>query len=431
MPLFEPIAEAMPDKIHQVSPLQSPSNGFFILIFGWIFQKQAVAFLVPELKQQYTSRSSGSSNSLHHRISHRRSGGPYRLSSSSSSSSSLFGDRSDHCDTLETLSDLLSNLLSANKTDAHPTAESDLSQNRQRQRQLLTTRLSNVHDSEVDSKHIHINRTYVEKSTIVDAGQGLFVRKDCPEGTLLTCYPGDALVDLASNGDGVIDIDTNNNAEGRVTWGSHASSRTNATTMTNDEDDRDGDGKTNSKDDGFNKFALRQDYMLRAICDHWGIVAVPEILGDADPSYLGHFANDGAQHPPSCESELAAYVIESADKANAMHQPCEDCHMITVATRDLKAGEEIFVTYGPDYWREQQASFVLSSSSSSPSSSQVITVDEDHYDDGFDDQDFDDSDLDDDFDFDYYDTEAEAIVTDIISSLEESSESPSRGKGFG
>jgi hypothetical protein len=179
--------------------------------------------------------------------------------------------------------------------------------------------------------------------------------------------------------------------------------------------------------------------MLRAIRDHWGIVAVPEIDGEDDPSYLGHFANDGTRHPPRCESELAAYVIESADRANAMHQPCQECHMVTVATRDLTAGEEIFVTYGPDYWREQ-ASFVVSSSpsSSSQDSTSSSTVDEDQiYDDGFDDEDFDDenfddSDLEDDFEFDYYDTEADSIVTDIISSIEQdSTESPSRGKGFG
>ena len=391
----------MPDKIHQVSPLHSPSIGVLLLVFGWIFQKQAVAFLVPERNQHYASRSSSSGSSY---------GGQCRLGSS------LSEDRNDYCDTLETLSDLLSNLLSANETDAHPTQD----RQRQRQRELLTTRLSNAHGYDIDSEDIHINVTYVETSTIANAGLGLFVHKDCPEGTLLTCYPGDALVDLASDGDGVMDdIDTTtttdtDTAEGRVTWGSHASSTA---------------------------FPLRQDYMLRAIRDHWGIVAVPEIYGEDDPSYLGHFANDGARHPPMCESELAAYVIESADTANAMHQPCEECHMVTVATRDLKAGEEIFVTYGPDYWREQ-ASFVVSSSSSSSSqdsasssSSQdsTSTVDEDQiYDDGFDDEDFDDSDLEDDFEFDYYDSEADAIVTDIISSIEQdSTESPSRGKGFG
>ena len=92
--------------------------------------------------------------------------------------------------------------------------------------------------------------------------------------------------------------------------------------------------------------------MLRAVRDDWGIVAMPEL--DGDPSYLGHFANDGAV-APLCESELAAYVIESADKANAVHQECQGCHMVTVATKDIKTGNEVLVTYGPEYWRQQPA----------------------------------------------------------------------------
>ena len=57
---------------------------------------------------------------------------------------------------------------------------------------------------------------------------------------------------------------------------------------------------------------------------------------------------------PVAEVDLASYVIESNDLANAMHNDIGDgSHMVTVATRDIRKGEEIFVTYGPEYWMGQ------------------------------------------------------------------------------
>jgi hypothetical protein len=376
----------MPSTIHQALPLQSLRMASFLWIFGHILLKPTDAFLVTSNRLHHTLPSSGDG----------RSGcGPNqrflldgRRHLGGGSSTSLREDCGDGSDTLETLSELLSHWLSVNEADGLPH-----DQQQQRQRELLTSRLSSVHDSDVDSdaRHIYINRTHVQTSTIAGIGKGLFARTDCPEGTLLTCYPGDALVDL-ENTDAP-------HGEGNVLWGSHAKK---SAMMTNE------GGKT--------CHPLRQEYMLRAIHDDWGIVAVPEIVvEDDDPTYLGHYANDGAERPPTCESELAAYVIESADRANAVHQPCQGCHMVTVATRDVKAGEEIFVTYGPDYWREQ-ASFVPS-----------VSQDNNRDDDSFDDEDFDDSD----FDYDCYDEEVDAIVADIIFTSDEPPESPSRGKGFG
>ena len=50
------------------------------------------------------------------------------------------------------------------------------------------------------------------------------------------------------------------------------------------------------------------------------------------------------------EDNIAAYVLKSFDVANAMHQPLDEdeFHMVTVVIRDIKEGEEILVTYGPD-----------------------------------------------------------------------------------
>jgi hypothetical protein len=91
-------------------------------------------------------------------------------------------------------------------------------------------------------------------------------------------------------------------------------------------------------------------YVLGVDDDH-GILALPDL--DQDPAYLGHFANDGGTLPTR-EAELSTYVIESDDRSNARHQGIAgDSHMVTIATRNICAGEEIFVTYGPEYWKEQ------------------------------------------------------------------------------
>ena len=260
-------------------------------------------------------------------------------------------NHNDHDDTLETLSKNLSSLL-ANQTT---------------QTELLTSRLG--HNVFV------LNKTHVRESTILDIGMGLFASQDCPKGTLLTCYPGDALVDL----------DNDDDDDDKITWGS------------------------------LGEFTLHQEYMLRAIQDNWGIVAMDGSDTD-DFTYLGHYANDGAKRP-LCEQELGTYVIESSNQANAEHRPLQDCHMVTVATKAIQKGDEIFVTYGPDYWREQDE-FV-----------------EDDDDDEIEEFEFDDDEdkFDDwEFDNDFYDEEAEGIVSDILSSIEvDEQESPSRGKGFG
>lgn len=168
---------------------------------------------------------------------------------------------------------------------------------------LLNTRL----------RDLDINRTIVGPSTVPNAGNGLYAACDCPKGTILTCYPGDALVIFSESGD-----------NDQISWGKHVKQ---------------------SK-----QLSVDSQYMLQAVSDDWGIAALP---GNAkDTTYLGHYANDGAKYP-TCEADLSRYVLESDSRANAMHQPIKDCHMVTIATKDIEKGQEIFVTYGPEYWMEQ------------------------------------------------------------------------------
>ena len=122
--------------------------------------------------------------------------------------------------------------------------------------ELLSTRL----------KGLQLNRTYVDASTI--AGRGLFAKDNYPKNTLLTCYPGDALVLLSKD---------------EVHWGKHVDS------------------------DLQNPENVDQEYMLRAVSEDWGIVALADL--SEDPAYLGHFANDGADKPPCSEAELSMYVL--------------------------------------------------------------------------------------------------------------------------
>ena len=182
------------------------------------------------------------------------------------------------------------------------------------QKKLLRTRLNfTTRISSVPLQTFSLNRTFVGTSSV--AGRGLFALEDVSQGEVLTCYPGDALVEFSDEGESVhwdhVPVQIENALDG-----------------------------------------INQEYMLYAASDNWGIVALPEL--DEDPAYLGHFANDGARAPTN-SAELASYVIDSNEMSNAMHQDLLDCHMVTVATRDIRRGEEIFVTYGPEYWMEQDS----------------------------------------------------------------------------
>ena len=82
---------------------------------------------------------------------------------------------------------------------------------------------------------------------------------------------------------------------------------------------------------------------------------------DDNSAYYGHFANDGSSmegmdinEELGKEANIAAYLSTSREAANAKHTPfIGDAplhHMVLLATRDIKANDEILVTYGADYW---------------------------------------------------------------------------------
>jgi hypothetical protein len=293
-------------------------------------------------------------------------------------------------DTIDTLSELLLQLLAVNDVPIKKSSSQQQQQKVARQKEILLSRLddnnnksSSSSSSSLSNLNLNIHRTYVAKSQLYSAGRGLFACNDYPKGTLLTCYPGDALVDLTT---------------GTITWGSHtAQQQQQSQSKSKSQHSTTSSTATTYHDVGVDvpeeEEIINHDYMLRAIREDWGIVALPELYDNDDnnnnnnnndsfdsssassssaasssASYLGHFANDGIISPPLCESELAMYVIESNDISNAMHQECQGCHMVTISTKSIKAGDEIFVTYGPEYWSEQPSfgdTKILPSSSSS------------------------------------------------------------------
>lgn len=200
------------------------------------------------------------------------------------------------------------------------------------QEALLSTRLSDLSC---------LNNTRVDISTIPawlsSAGRGLFATRSLQKDEVITCYPGDAV--LISKPD----ADDDEWVEETVIWGSHVD----PSKRWEEDDVFDG----NEEKDPLTHYAC-------AISDTYSVLGLPTL--DANPAYSGHFANDPGGHlalgqadpTQGIEEGIASYVIESIDLSNAMHKEVDGLHMATVATTNITEGEEIMVTYGPNYWMD-------------------------------------------------------------------------------
>jgi hypothetical protein len=225
---------------------------------------------------------------------------------------------------------------------------------------LLSTRLPNL----------SLNRTCIGPSTIEGAGRGLFATEDINMGELITLYPGDALLcdysELEEEDYDELDEEEMEDfdeedadfedeeyyeeadyVEEVVLWGDHVD------TSDRMEEDEVFDGLVEEEVPPLTSYAASVD-------DVYSVMGLP--LLDDDPAYYGHFANDGAGHIAiqtgvddaariGIEEIISSYVSESVELSNAIHKPIADgLHLGTVATKDIKKGEEVLVTYGPDYW---------------------------------------------------------------------------------
>ena len=160
-----------------------------------------------------------------------------------------------------------------------------------------------------------INRTELRSESV--AGLGLFAMRDIQPGELITCYPGDVLMYHPTDG---------------ILFGGHVPESMRHTELV---------------DSWWLDYSLAED-------DDYAVVAIPGL--NQDPAYLGHYANDGARLLGVDESAADEYVAASERARNAQHVDIEGgLHMVTLATRRIRSGEEIFVSYGEEYWLEFNA----------------------------------------------------------------------------
>jgi len=168
------------------------------------------------------------------------------------------------------------------------------------------------------------------------AGVGVFAEADIAPGELVTFYPGDAITYLPP---GISSEQAKRTGTRGVIWGLHVPEHMRQL------------------------MTAMEDYALNTMDDTYGVVGLRAL--DDDMAYVGHLINDGA-----CLGyfgSVAEYVRVSRQRANVGHSTLLGCHTATIATRAIAPGEELFVTYGPRYWRSKQrrrivqASQVLSS----------------------------------------------------------------------
>ena len=98
------------------------------------------------------------------------------------------------------------------------------------------------------------------------------------------------------------------------------------------------------------------DYEV-GISDVYTIMGHPWLLDEM--AYVGHMVNDGAMLKSCADGDAtgesaASYLASSEELANAAHVDLAGCHAAVVATRAVKADEELFLTYGVEYWTSRE-----------------------------------------------------------------------------
>jgi len=170
---------------------------------------------------------------------------------------------------------------------------------------------------------LRLNRCFVgAESTIDGAGRGLFASRDIAEGELITLYPGDVMLTWETTvGDFKGDVG--------VMFGNH---------VRKDDQQKTADRLTTDN---------ARAYELKIGGRH-SVVADPLLVDDA--AYLGHLANDASMLNSRDKAFVDKYVKSSNKGHNAAHLVLEGAHFVTVATKSISKGAEIFVSYGYNYW---------------------------------------------------------------------------------
>jgi hypothetical protein len=206
-------------------------------------------------------------------------------------------------------------------------------------------------------------RTRVAPSLVDGGGRGLFASRDIDEGELVTLYPGDALAKWPGAEDHEEDED-------------HEDEDHEDEDEDEDEDDEDSDA---AKEERLNAvlqrglttevtFSVRDESTLWAqnwarrepafvtLAWSYGVQQWPDraIVGNpedaTDDGYLGHIVNDGARC--TGDADAARYDAASKQTANVRMDTASlmECHHALIATRRIRQGEEIYMSYGRHYW---------------------------------------------------------------------------------
>jgi hypothetical protein len=95
-----------------------------------------------------------------------------------------------------------------------------------------------------------------------------------------------------------------------------------------------------------------QDYTIEL--KDFVLVGDPLSIQEGDSTYLGHMINDGMKCTSSAGEK--SYNLLSPMIANAGFCLISESFICVVATRDITANEEIFVSYGETYWQRKYPS---------------------------------------------------------------------------
>lgn len=149
-------------------------------------------------------------------------------------------------------------------------------------------------------------------------GTGVFATRDIQAGELVTLYPADAIVEVIGGSMG------------------------NCVPSEKLQDFCNGSAKKMKR-----VLKNQREYRFN-VTDTVGIVGFPKF--DQNPAYLGHMINDGARANSNLRS-VPIYVAVTLKKMNCKFHICKATrHVAVIATRDMKKGEECFVSYGARYW---------------------------------------------------------------------------------
>lgn len=176
----------------------------------------------------------------------------------------------------------------------------------------------------------------VSKSTIKEAGFGLFATKDINYGSIISMYPVHAT--------GV------NFDDGSSLW-----------VTLDSEDDEQYFFEQQQQIEGEGEKEKSSNYLVYLFKNREGEIQLKSIGGNPfidtnpnrehAPGFKAHMMNDGCIVNDSSKEGIMKYCVGTKQKMNCALTPFGPSPlMVAVATREIKEGEEIFTSYGSSYW---------------------------------------------------------------------------------